>query len=77
MFEANEQTKQILVKLHGFEDSPVSLCNMTESINLKKIRVNEENYYSVCCAKSTTNQAIKKNAYFRDFNEYFSIKSIK
>ena len=77
IFEAEETTKQIFVKLHGFEDSPVPLCNTSQSMNLKKIRVNEENYISMCCVKSETKQPIVENAYFSEFNEHFSIKSIK
>lgn len=73
IFANNESTKRVFVKLHGFHDSPVSLHNLSSSANITKIRVNEENFLSVCCQKGNESYSVISSL-FRDFSKFYIIK---
>lgn len=72
IFEASEETKRIFIKLHGFYDSPVALKKLTESFNFSRIRVNEENFISMCCERDQ-NKSMVRYGIFNDFNRSFLI----
>ena len=76
----NDSNKRIFVKLHGFYDSPASLINLGPS-QLAKIRINEENFFSICFEKKATNTMITTNdetklirtCLFKDYDKCYLI----
>ena len=73
IFEANESTERIFIKLHGFRDSPISLHNLSSSANVSKVRVSEENFLSVCLEKENLT-SFANYSFFNDFNKNYIIE---
>ena len=71
IFEQNPEVEKVFLRIHGFQDSPVTLFQLPCSVqNKSKIRLNEENSFSTACENGLVNHMT-----FKDFDSFYLINN--
>ncbi|CAF0714697.1 unnamed protein product [Brachionus calyciflorus] len=72
--DTEHEFDRVVIKVHGFRDSLVSVVNLDHSLN-QKMRPSEENF--VCLSLNFSLDECKYSAYYKDFNKLFVVRKNK